>query len=71
MILNGNSQCRIDVRARWVELGPGGATGLVDDLADAAIEACDHAIGLPMAWRDQAMFDYQLRAQDVKGMLAR
>lgn len=49
------AQCRF-------ELGPGRETGLVDDLADAAVEALHHAIGLRMTWRDQAMFDRQLLA---------
>mgnify|MGYP003591244888 CR=1 FL=1 len=46
------------IAQRRFELCPGGETGLVDDLANSAIEAFDHAIGLRMAWRDQAMLDY-------------
>lgn len=44
------------------ELGPGREAGLVDDLTDAAVEAFNHAVGLRMTWRDQAMFDHQLSA---------
>lgn len=44
-------------------------TGLVDDVADAAVEACHHAIGLRMAWRDEAMFDLELLAQAVEDVL--
>lgn len=58
------------IAQRRFELSPRREAGLVDDLADAAIEAFDHAIGLRMAWWDQAVLDHQLPAQDVKGMLA-
>ena len=51
------------VIAQWrFELGPGSEAGLVDDLADAAVEAFHHTVGLRMAWWDQAMFDRQLLA---------
>ena len=42
------------IAQRRFELGPGCEAGLVDDLADASIEAFDHAIGLRIAWWDQA-----------------
>jgi len=44
---------------------------LSDQLADAAIEALDHTVGLWMARPDQAMIDAELCAGQVKCMLAR
>jgi len=58
------------IAQRRFELGPGREAGLVDDLADAAIEALHHAVGLRMTWRDQTMFDRQLLAQHVERVLA-
>ena len=40
--------------------------GLIDDVADTPIEALDHAFGLWMARRDQAMLDIELFAQTVE-----
>ena len=39
---------------------------LINDFADTAIEALDHAIGLWMARRNQAMLDIELFAQTVE-----
>ena len=39
---------------------------LINDVADTPIEALDHAIGLWMARRDQAMLDIELFAQTVE-----
>ena len=47
-----------------------GETGLVDDLADAAVEALHHAVGLRMTRRSEAMVNLELLAQAVKHMLA-
>ena len=58
------------IAQRRFQFGPGGETGLVDDLADAAIEAFDNAVGLRVTRRNQSMFDHQLLAQHVKDMLA-
>ena len=58
------------IAQRRFQFGPGGETGLVDDLADAAIEAFDHAVGVRVTRRNQSMFDHQLLAQHVKDMLA-
>lgn len=44
------------------KLGGGAETGLVDDLADAAVEAFDHAVGLRMARRNETMLDLELFA---------
>ena len=40
--------------------------GLADDLADAAVESLDHAVGLRMARRTQAVLDGQFRAAPVE-----
>ena len=58
------------IAQRRFQFGPGAETGLVDDLADAAIKAFDHAVGLRVTRRNQSMFDQQLLAQHVKDMLA-
>ena len=47
-----------------------GETGLVDDFADAAVEALHHAVGLRMTRRNEAMLNLELLAQAVKHMLA-
>lgn len=39
---------------------------LINDVADTPIEALDHAIGLWMARRNQAMLDIELLAQAVE-----
>jgi hypothetical protein len=38
-------------------------------LGNTAIEAFDHAIGLRMAWRNQAMLDALLGTGAIKGVL--
>lgn len=43
---------------------------MIDDLANAAIEALHHAIGLRMAWRDEAMLDLEPLAQTVEHVLS-
>ena len=45
-------------------------TGLLKELADTAIEALDHAIGLGMTWRCQAVFDAHAGADFVEHMSA-
>ena len=52
------------------KLGGGAKAGLVDELADTAIEAFNHAVRLRVARRNEAMLDLELFAQDVKHMLA-
>ena len=43
---------------------------MADDLADAPIEAFDHAIGLRMAWRDESVLDTQLLTELIEHMFA-
>jgi hypothetical protein len=60
----------LDVIAeRRFQFGGAAETGLIDDLANAAIEALHHAIGLRMAWGNKAMLDLKLLAQTVEHML--
>ena len=47
-----------------------GETGLVDDLADAAVEALHHAVSLPITRRNKSMLNLELCTQAVKYMLA-
>ena len=54
-----------------VELGCRCEPGLVDDVADAAVEALDHAVGLRMPGRAQAVLDAQRYAGKVEYMLTR
>ena len=61
--------CQVIAQRRF-QFVPGAETGLVDDLAEAAIEAFDHAVGLRVTRRNQSMFDHQLLARHVKDMLA-
>ena len=43
--------------------------GLLDDLADSAIEALDYAVGLKVARRGQTLFDREFCASLVEDML--
>lgn len=43
---------------------------LADDLADAPVEALDHAVSLWMAWRNQPMLNAKLLAETIKDMVA-
>jgi len=54
-----------------VELGCRCELGLVDDVADTAVEALDHAVGLGMPGRAQAVLDAQRCAGKVEYMLTR
>ena len=58
------------VAKRRFELECGAKAGLIDDVADAAIEAFHHAVGLRMARRNEAMLDVGFLAKDVEYMLA-
>ena len=55
---------------RDLEFFGAGEAGLGDDLADAAVEALDHAVGLGVAWRAQPVLDSKRLAALVEGMLA-
>ena len=57
------------VAKRRFKLGCGTETGLIDDVADAPIEALHHDICLRLAWRDEAMFDVELLAQPVEDVV--
>lgn len=48
---------RCVVRQRGLEFFGAGEAGLGDDLADAAIEALDHAVGLGVTRRAQPVLD--------------
>ena len=74
------TQCALGnavVVGREVELESGlqfrcaGEPGLRHQLADAAIESLDHAVGLGVAWRSQPVLDAQAGACHVEGMFAR
>lgn len=52
------------------ELGGRTEAGLVDDLADSAVEALNHAVGLRMARWNEAMFDRQVLTENVERVLA-
>ncbi len=52
------------------QLGCRGKPSLVDDLADAAIEALDYAVSLRVTRRNEAMLDLEFLACNVKYMLA-
>src|SRR3982751_6618474 len=54
-----------------VQIGGGGESGLVDDVADASVEALDHAVGLRASWRAQAVLGADGLAGQVEYMLAR
>jgi hypothetical protein len=57
----------LDVIAkRRLELCGRPEPGLIDDVADTAVEALDHAVGLRMAWRNKPMLDIELLAQTVE-----
>ena len=58
------------VAQRRFKLGSGAKTRLSNDLADAAIEALHHAVGLWMARWNQPVFDRQGFAENVEGVLA-
>ena len=45
-----------------------GEPSLGDDLADSAVEAVGHAVGLGVAWRAQSVLDSNLLALLVEGM---
>ena len=53
-----------------LELGGRTEAGLIDDLADAAVEAFDHAVSLRMARWNKAMLDRQVFAEHVERVLA-
>lgn len=57
------------VAQRRLKLGSGAETRLSNDLADAAIEALHHAVGLWMARWNQPVFDCQGCAENVEGVL--
>ena len=44
--------------------------GLIDDLADASVETFDHAVGLRMTWRNEAMLDRGAFALNIEYMFA-
>ena len=52
------------------EFCPALEAGGLDDFGDAPIEAFDHAIGLRMLGRDQAVLDLVFQASLVEGMVA-
>ena len=54
-----------------VEFGCRCEPGLVDDVADAAVEALDHAVGLRMPGWAQAVLDAQRYAGKIEYMLTR
>lgn len=57
----------LDVIAqRRLELCGRSEPDLIDDVADTAVEALDHAVGLRMAWRNKPMLDIKLLAQTVE-----
>lgn len=58
------------VAQRRFQYSPGAETGLADNLADAAIEALDHAVGLWMARWNKSVFDRHGFAENVEGVLA-
>ncbi len=58
------------VAQRRFELSSRGEAGLVDDLADAAVESLDHAVSLRVTRRNEAMLDLEFFAKDAKHMLA-
>lgn len=58
------------VAQRRYKLGRGAESCLADDVADAAVEALDHAIRLWVAWRNEAVFNGEVLAQHVEHMLA-
>ena len=43
---------------------------MLDQVADAPVEALHHAIGLGMAWWRQAVFDAHLGTADIERVLA-
>lgn len=55
---------------RLLQVGSAVEAGLLQELADAAIEALDHAIGLWMTWQRQAVLDTHAGAAFVKHMSA-
>ena len=51
------------------QFGAAGESALFDDLGDAAVEALDHAVGLRMPGRTQAMLDDQRGTRDRKSVV--
>ena len=47
-----------------------GEAGLLHDVADAAVKALDHAVGLRVSWRRQAVFDGQCCAHFIERVFA-
>lgn len=62
--------CGHVVLERRLQLLGGLEACLADDLADAAVESLDHAVGLRMTWRAQAVLDGERCAALVEGVLA-
>ena len=54
-----------------VEVGGAGEAGLLDQVADSAVEAFDHAVGLRMPGRAQAVLDAHGQASHIEHVLAR
>jgi hypothetical protein len=59
------------VLQRVIQFGRREEAGLIDQIADAAVEALDHAIGLGMSRRAQPVFDPRGLAGQVEYMLSR
>jgi hypothetical protein len=57
------------VAQRRLKLGCRAEPGLVDDVANAAIEALHHAIGLRMSRWDKTMLNVELLAKSVENVL--
>jgi hypothetical protein len=57
------------VTQRRFELGSATKTSLSNDLADAAIAALDHAVGLRIARRNKPVLDHQEFTENVEGVL--
>ena len=58
------------VQQSGLQVGPAIETGLLKQLVDAPVESLNHAVGLRVARRCQAMFGGQSCAGDVESMLA-